>query len=228
MRQAPSMRRGRAARTRILDAARALIQERGVALVTIDDVQDAAGVGRSQMYHYFDDRDDLIRAVVSTTVDAVLAHQNAMLLEVDSLADIDRWFAGVVENSARQDSVGGCPIGSLASQLAERDELTREAFVNAFERWEAPLIAGLERMQQRGELRADVSITALADLTMAAIQGGLLLAQIRRNPDQLRLALHGARAALLAALPIGIYIRRLPSGFPLKPGHLHYASGSLT
>ncbi|MEV0222305.1 hypothetical protein [Streptomyces sp. NPDC050704] len=43
-------------------------------------------------------------------------------------------------------------------------------------------------------------MTELADLTMAAIQGGLLLAQIRRTPDQLRLALRGARAALEDAL----------------------------
>ena len=201
MAQAPTTSRGRATRERILQAATVLVAQRGVALVTLDEVQEAAGVGRSQMYHYFDDRDDLIRAVVSSTVDAVLAHQNALLIEVDSLADIDRWFADIVENSARQDTVGGCPIGSLASQLAERDDLTRAAFVNAFERWEAPFIAGLARMQRRGELRGDVSIVDLADLTMAAIQGGLLLAQIRRKPDQLRLALHGARAALLAAVP---------------------------
>jgi hypothetical protein len=72
--------------------------------------------------------------------------------------------------------------------------------VDAFARWEAPLIAGLRRMQESGELRPDADVTELADLTMAAIQGGLLLAQIRRTPDQLRLALRGARAALEDAL----------------------------
>jgi TetR/AcrR family transcriptional repressor of nem operon len=55
-------------------------------------------------------------------------------------------------------------------------------------------------MQEAGELRPDVDVTEPADLTMAAIQGGLLPAQIRRTPDQLRLALRGARAALEDAL----------------------------
>jgi TetR/AcrR family transcriptional repressor of nem operon len=196
----PTTARGRATRDRILEAAAVLVKERGVALTTLDAVQEAAGVGRSQMYHYFEDRDDLMRAVVAATVDAVLAHQDVLLKGLDSLDDIDRWFAEVVANSWRQDTVGGCPIGSLASQLAEHDDVTRAAFVTAFERWQAPLIAGLDRMQRRGELRPDVSVTDLADITMAAIQGGLLLAQIRRNPDQVRLALVGARAALLPAL----------------------------
>ncbi|KAB2384572.1 hypothetical protein [Actinomadura montaniterrae] len=51
-----------------------------------------------------------------------------------------------------------------------------------------------------GSLGPDVDVTEPADLTMAAIQGGLLLAQVRRTPDQLRLALRGARAALEDAL----------------------------
>lgn len=85
-----------------------------VAAVTLDDVERAAGVGRSQLYHYFDDRDDLIRSVVHATVDTVLATQEALLLEVDSLAGIDRWFGAIVANGTRQDAVGGCAIGSLA------------------------------------------------------------------------------------------------------------------
>jgi hypothetical protein len=39
----------------------------------------------------------------------------------------------------------------------------------------------------------------LADITMAAIQGGLLLTQVRRDPQQLRRALNGARAVLASA-----------------------------
>ncbi|MFF1281988.1 TetR/AcrR family transcriptional regulator [Streptomyces sp. NPDC058299] len=196
MGRTPTTARGRATRERILEAAADLIQLRGVAAVTLDDVEHAAGVGRSQLYHYFDDRDDLIRSVVHSTVDAVLAVQEPLLVKADSLAGIDRWFDAIVANGTRQDVVGGCAIGSLASQLSGRDDLTRQAFVDAFARWEAPLIASLRRMQESGELRPQADVTELADLTMAAIQGGLLLAQVRRAPDQLRLALRGARAAL--------------------------------
>jgi TetR/AcrR family transcriptional repressor of nem operon len=97
-------------------------------------------------------------------------------------------------------AVGGCPIGSLVGQLAERDDTTRAALVSGFDRWEAPLIAGLTRMQERGELRPGASPQALADTTMASIQGGLLLTQVRRDPQQLRRALDAARATLAAAL----------------------------
>jgi TetR/AcrR family transcriptional repressor of nem operon len=196
----PATARGRATRERILAAAAEVIQRRGVVSVTLDDVERAAQVGRSQLYHYFDDRDDLIRSVVQSTIDAVLASQEPLLPGLDTMAGIDRWFEDIVANGTRRYPVGGCAIGSLATQLSGHDDVTRDAFVDAFARWEAPLIHGLRRMQERGEIRPEADVTELADLTMAAIQGGLLLAQLRRNPGQLRLALRGARAALLDAL----------------------------
>ena len=192
-------RKGQATRERILQAAARLIAAHGVAAVSLEDVEREAGVGRSQLYHYFGGRDGLLRAVVDTTTNAVLSAQNGLLDQLDSFAAIDRWFAGLVALQEARGAAGGCPIGSLVGQLAERDEQTRDALVRGFERWEGPLIEGLGRMRARGELRADASVDALADVTMAAIQGGLLLTQVRRDPDQLRRALTGARAVLMTA-----------------------------
>ncbi|MBS1676303.1 MAG: TetR/AcrR family transcriptional regulator [Actinobacteria bacterium] len=200
----PATRRGRATRDRILAAAAELIAANGVGTLRLDDVERAAGVGRSQLYHYFANRDDLVNSVVQSTIDTVLAAQEPLLVGLDSIEGIDCWFDDIVANGLRGDGLGGCPIGTLARQLSEHDDVSRSAFVEAFARWEAPLIEGLSRMQANGRLNADADVVELADLTMAAIQGGILLAQVRRKPDQLRLALRGARAALVAATPAGI------------------------
>src|SRR5262249_15449652 len=64
--------RGRATREQILAAASRLISERGVAETSVDDVIERAGASKSQLYHYFDDRADLLRNVVAHNADAVL------------------------------------------------------------------------------------------------------------------------------------------------------------
>jgi TetR/AcrR family transcriptional repressor of nem operon len=197
----PTTEKGRATRLRILQAAARLIAARGAAEVSLEDVEREAGVGRSQLYHYFDGRDDLLRAVIDVTTDAVLGAQDGLLDGLDSFAAIDRWFDGLVALQQQRGAVGGCPIGSLVGQLAERDEQTRAALATGFERWEQPLLAGLTRMRSRGELRPEAPVEHLADITMAAIQGGLLLTQVRRDPEQLRHALDGARAVLATAAP---------------------------
>ena len=130
-----------------------LIADRGAAAVSLEDVEREAGVGRSQLYHYFDGRDDLLRAVIDITTEAVLGAQNGLLDQLDSFAAIDRWFDALVTLQQERGAAGGCPIGSLVGQLAERDEQTRAALATGFERWERPLIAGLTRMQDRGDLQ---------------------------------------------------------------------------
>jgi AcrR family transcriptional regulator len=197
----PATEKGRRSRQRILQAAAELLAERGAAATSLEDVEQRAGVGRSQIYHYFGGRDDLLRAVVDTTTAAVLGAQDGLLDELDSFDGIDRWFTALVALQDERGAVGGCPIGSLVGQLAERDPETRARLAAGFAEWEEPLRVGLARMREHGVLRPDTDVDWLADVTMASIQGGLLLTQVRRNPDQLRRALDGARIVLASAAP---------------------------
>jgi len=195
----PATKRGRATRERILHAAAELVAEKGAAGVSLDDVRARTGASRSQLYHYFDDRDDLIRAVIDVTTDAVLDVQGELLDHLDSWAGIDRWFDFMVQHQIAEQARGGCPIGSLAGQLAESDPEARAAIAAGFDRWEVHIREGLTRMKARGKLRKDADPAALATATMASIQGGLLLTQVRREPQQLRIALNAARNNLRVA-----------------------------
>jgi TetR/AcrR family transcriptional regulator, transcriptional repressor for nem operon len=195
----PSTTKGQSTRARIVQAAAELVAEKGAAAMSLDDVGDRGHASRSQLYHYFDDRDDLIRAVVTATTDSVLLAQDELLDHLDTWSGIDRWFRALVALQEEREARGGCPIGSLVGQLAERDPLARAGLADGFERWEAHLSDGLERMQARGRLSANADPAALATATMALLQGGLLLTQVRRDPKQLRTALAAARVLLRSA-----------------------------
>ena len=191
----PVTDKGRATRNRVLDAATQLVFERGVAGTTLDDVRAAANVSKGQLYHYFADKDDLVHAVIDRTVQQVLDAQ-PRLLDLSSWAAIAAWFDDLVGLQVGRHAIGGCPIGGLAGQLAETDEQARTELAAGFDRWEAPLREGLRQMQADGELRRGAHPARLATATLAAIQGGLVLTQTRRDPQQLRVALDAAYAYL--------------------------------
>jgi len=188
----PATAKGRATRERIVQAAAELVAEKGAAGMSLDDVRARTGASRSQLYHYFEDRDDLVHAVIDVTADSVLDRQGELLDHLDSWAGIDRWFDTLVQDQIDRQARGGCPIGCLAGQLAERDPDARAAIAAGLERYEAHLRDGLTRMKARGKLRKDADPAALAIATMASMQGGLLLTQVRRDPRQLRIALNAA------------------------------------
>lgn len=194
-------RKGRATRERIVAAAARLMFERGVAGTTTEDVQAAAGVSSSQLYHYFTGKQQLVRAVIAHQIDAVLSAQQPLLSRLDSRSALRAWRDLIVELQASRHGAGGCPIGSLTAQLAEVDPAARDDLVAGFARWEAAIRDGLAAMRDRGELRSEADPHELAVATLAALQGGLLLTQVRRDTAPLEAALDMAlsRIASFAA-----------------------------
>ena len=181
--------KGRATRARIVEAAAELVFAHGVARTGIDDVRARAGVSASQLYHYFTDKDDLVRAVIAYQTDGILDAQQPLLDHLDSFEALERWRDLLVGLQEQRHCVGGCPIGSIAAELADGDPEARADLAAGFERWESPIRAGLARMRDRGELRADADTDALALALLAALQGGLVLTQTRRSTEPLRTAL---------------------------------------
>jgi AcrR family transcriptional regulator len=181
--------KGRATRDRIVAAAAELTFRQGVAGTSTEDVRNAAGVSASQLYHYFSDKQALLRAVIAYQTDAVLASQQPYLSHLDSLEALQAWRDLVVDLQRQQDCQGGCPLGSLSSELAETCPEARPDLVSSFEQWEAAIRRGLRAMHDRGELRADADPDRLALATLAAVEGGLLLTQVRRDPAALEAAL---------------------------------------
>jgi AcrR family transcriptional regulator len=192
----PTTSRGVATRQRILDAACDLVFERGALALNLDEVLAATGTSKSQLYHYFADKSDLIRAVVSRQGERVLDLQRPALRDVDGWETLRRWRDSVVGVVAGLDCRGGCPVGSLADELAELDELARTEAASIFERWKALLIGALRAMVVAGQLRADADVDRLALATLASLQGGLLLAKTTRTTAPLEVALDAAIAHL--------------------------------
>ena len=169
--------------------------ERGVAVTSLDDVRARTHVSKSQLYHYFADKDDLVDAVIARTVDQVLESQ-PRLADLSSWSAISAWFDDLVALQVALHGRGGCPIGGLASELADRREAARLELAAGYARWEEPLRRSLEAMRRAGDLRAGADPGRMATATMASIQGGLLLTKTRRDPQQMRIALDAAYAYL--------------------------------
>ena len=183
----PLTRKGQETRQRIVDAAADLIFRQGVAHTTIDDVRAAADVSSSQLYHYFDDKPALVRAVVDHQAAVMVGMQETF--DFATLDGLRAWRDFVIEHEREVDGIGGCPVGSLGSELAETDPEARVHLAEGFRRWQAAIQSGLREMHARGELTPETNPDTLALALLAALQGGLLLSQIQRDTKPLEAAL---------------------------------------
>lgn len=182
-------RKGAQTRERIVMAAAELMFEDGVSGTTLEHVREAAAVSSSQIYHYFADKDALIRAVIAYQSERIVGGQEPMLAKLDTIDGFRAWRDFLVAHQRQLGCRGGCPIGSLGSELADTNPVARADVAAALLRWESGIRLGLHAMAGSSRLREGADPNKLATTTLAALQGALLLTQMQRDTAPLEVAL---------------------------------------
>lgn len=175
-----------------MHAAVELMYVRGVAATTLDDVRAASNTSKSQLYQHFRDKDALVHEILAAQASDLLAREVRQLRRLDSIRGIERWRDAIVTRNALHDGAYGCQLGSLAGELADKDDDARTALAKHFETWEGLFVTGLERMRESGVLRRDADPAKLATGLMAALQGGYVLAQTAHDTAPMLTALNMA------------------------------------
>ena len=127
--------------------------------------------------------------IPSVLIQAVLEAGTRGLEVVSNNAGVDDWGLGLLLGARRLRRV-------VASYVGENKEFARQYLAGELEVELTPQGTLAERMRAGGFLVSGADPSQLATATMALLQGGLLLAQVRRDPDQLRIALDAARRLL--------------------------------
>lgn len=195
----PATAHGRRTRAAIIDAAAQMMYQKGVAATSLDDILAASSTGKSQLYHYFKDRSELvIKAVVERQTELVLAAQPT-LTQIDSMDGVEQWAQAILANHDVPGGPFGCPLGSMAAEL-KNDPAYQPALAAAFGQWQSLLADGLIRMQDRGHLDPHEDPQRLAAAVLATLQGGMLMGRATMDitvlRDSLEMALDSIRRAL--------------------------------
>ena len=152
----------------LLDAAAAVLAERGLDGASTREIYERAGVKAPTLYHHFGDKRGLMDAVLTDAFDRYLAEKRRLRLTGDPFADLRRgWDAHVA--FARANPVIYqlmFPVGGRPSRSAhESRRLLREGF---------------ERLEAQGALREEVTPELATRSLSAALHG--VTAAICREP----------------------------------------------
>lgn len=190
----PLTPRGAATKRRIVAAAAELVYARGAEHVSLDEVMDITNTSKSQLYHYFANKEALVREVIALQTSRIVEANAAYLGALDSFTALRAWGDMIVAAYRASGGVGGCPVGSLANELSTRSEDARLLLKQSFSTWATVIANGLRRMLQDGQLRPDIDVDGVAIAMVAAVQGGILLAKTARDARSLECAVDMALA----------------------------------
>jgi AcrR family transcriptional regulator len=163
-----------AQRREIRDAALEVFAERGLKGTGLTHVAEAAGMGRSSIYHYYPDKDSLVRDLL----DVMLAQEEALFGEM--LAAEGTPLARIETFLRRQVALfeAWCDVAPLIFDLRASHARLLRPF---FRRIRATLARVIEEGQATGQVEAALDATLAASSIIGAIDGLLLQHYVDRR-----------------------------------------------
>lgn len=189
-------------RSRLLDAAANAFQSAGYGATSIHDLIRATGVTGGALHHHFPSKKSLALAVIDERVAAEVASTwiervaNAPTAGVGILSV----FESVADALDKQGSVGGCPLGNMASELALGDDDVRRALAGRYADWRDAIVAKIKADRAAGRAAYAADPADFADVVIALFTGALTIGKAEQSTGALRAAARQLRLWMVADL----------------------------
>jgi TetR/AcrR family transcriptional repressor of lmrAB and yxaGH operons len=178
----------------MLHTAAGLFQRQGYAGTGLKQLLDESGAPKGSLYFHFPEGKEQLAAESVALAGAELGSRMAEALAAapgagEGVMALAGLLARDLQDSGYRD---GCPVATVALDAASDSEPIRGACAGTYEAWQSGLAAFLTGHGVDGR-----EAEGLAGLVLSALQGGLLLARVRRDADVVREV--GARMAGVVA-----------------------------
>lgn len=188
--------KGEVTRDKILEAAAGLIHRQGFGATSISDLLAATGIKKGSLYFHFSGKDALGLAFLEKARAEFLEFLDTSLDGDTPGKSLDNFLARVIETHKERDFVGGCIFGNTALEMADTASGFASFIKKVFEEWEKKLRKVVAAAQDSGEVGRDLSADVVAGHMISAIEGGIMLARLRKDEKPLRDALAAVRVLL--------------------------------
>lgn len=178
------LRDGRHTRDAVLRAASRLIRVRGYHGTSLDEILRESGVGKGNFYHHFRSKEDLGYAILDGIVAAFLEQTLDPCFRDAGVSPLDQvccFLDRILAIQRERGGVGGCPLGNLASELADVHEGFRGRLASVFSAWRERLTGALEDARRRGLVTEACQSPAVAQFLVAGLEGAMLMTKLTKD-----------------------------------------------
>lgn len=183
-------------RQRLLDSAARLFRRQGYWGTGLQQITSEGGAPWGSLYHFFPGGKEQLGAEAVRASGEGYRHLIGATTarHSDPLDALEAFFALMVDSLERSGFDDGCPIATVAVDVASRSEPVRQACADVFAAWTAEIADGFAA--GFGDEAGDVALLALS-----AFEGAMVLSRARHDTTPLRRVGALLRALLAARIP---------------------------
>ena len=188
--------KGEQTREKILVEARQVFKRKGFGATTINDLLDAAGITKGNLYFHFSDKEAVILEVLRREQKSFYRFLDQVFAGQAPAAGLDNFFRKALEKQSQQGFVGGCLFGNTALETSDTVPIFAGLVQEVFTAWIGKLEQKIASAQVDEQIRTDVSAGELAEMVVATIEGGIMQSRLQKSAAPLERSLETLRRVL--------------------------------
>lgn len=176
-------RKGESSKDRILDAAEALIMQRGFAGTSVDDILKGAELTKGAFFHHFAGKGELARELVERHAQKDMAFFTELARRAeeksdDPLEQVFLFMEGFEDYVSRLgEQPPGCIYAVYTYESMQFEPAIRELVADTLRQWTAIYARKFHEVLDRYEPAQPVTARELAEMAVSVIEGGFVLAR---------------------------------------------------
>jgi TetR/AcrR family transcriptional repressor of nem operon len=176
-----------ATRRRIVEIAAQAFKSRGIYATGVGEIMAAAGLTHGGFYRHFSSKEQLIAEACANSMDVLV--ESAEAAAEAGRESFLRHLEDFLSAEYRDDTLGGCPLVAMGSELVRADAETRQIASRGFE----DLIDVIVKWNPASDPAA---ARAEAIFTLSSMVGAVTMSRIVDDPDLSNQILDAARRRL--------------------------------
>lgn len=169
-------------REALIDVTAKLIRQKGVNATGINEIIKAAGVPKGSLYHHFPSgKDELVIAAIHQGKEYLSQRfKNTIKGKTTAIKALEAVIDDYAHGLLKSDFSDGCPMATVALEVAGNNEAIRKACEDVLEYWIESLTSYFQYKNiNAGKKEATEFLTRL--------EGALLIAQIQKSDKPLKI-----------------------------------------
>lgn len=147
----------------------------------LNQILKEAELGKSQLYHYFESKEDLLMASLDFYSKNIYKETYRFMHDIQSLDEFEQIVAGSLRLCKSQNRIAGCFLGSIAGELASSNDILRKYLVDLYEEWKSLFVSGLDELKRKSLISQDAKTEELAEFFLVSVQGAFVMAKVTKD-----------------------------------------------
>jgi TetR/AcrR family transcriptional repressor of nem operon len=174
-------------RSAIVASAGSLFYANGYANTSMDDIINASGVAKGNVYYHFKSKEDIALAALEKYEEEYLK-KILPPSEEGPLSQLLDYLDKVAESNSHDKCRKGCFFGNMALEMSPTSEPLRKSLEDFFGEVEGRIRSLLKQAKEMEEIPHYVDVDITSTVMVELLQGAALLGKVRRKPNNVHAA----------------------------------------